>query len=678
MNSPLFKIEDLPKFTEIQPKHIEPALDELLKRARAQTDKLLAENTEYSWDNLILPLEVMDNEMERMWSPISHMNGVVNTPELRDAYTACLPKLSEYSTEMGQNKALFDALQQIQDNQDKLNLDSAQRKSLENSLKGFRLSGVDLSEEKKKQFAKISKELSTLTSKYSDNVLDATNAWVKEISEVVELAGLPDSAIEQAAEAAKQRDLSGWLLTLDFPSYYAVMTYADNQGLREEVYRAYSTRASDQGADSELDNSDIMVKILKLRQEKAALLGFSSYAELSLDTKMAESPEQVLDFLNELGEKSLPFAQQEIKELSEFAEKELGISNLEAWDIGYVSEKLKQQRYSISDEDLKPYFPVDNVLKGLFELVEKLYGVSIKQKHDVESWHEDVRFYEIFDENNALKARFYLDLYARQHKRGGAWMADFCGRFKENEKRQTPVAFMVCNSAPPAGGKPALFTHNEVITLFHEFGHGLHHMMTQVDYLDISGISGVEWDAVELPSQFMENWCWQREALDMFAAHYETGDKLPTELFDKMQAARHFQSAMGMVRQLEFSIFDMKIYSDPHLDSAEQIQAVLDKTREHIAVVVPPEFNRFQHGFSHIFAGGYAAGYYSYKWAEVLSADAFARFEEEGLFNPTVGKSFLSEILEMGGSRSAMESFKAFRGREPKVDALLKHSGLMV
>jgi len=675
MKSPLLNIKDLADYQAIKPEHIEPALDELLAEGRALTKKLLADNTEYSWENLILPLEISDNEMERMWSPISHMNGVVNTPELRDAYTACLPKLSEYSTEMGQNKELFLALQQVQDKQDTLGLDDAQRKSLENTLKGFRLSGVDLSDEKKKRYGEISTELSTLTSKYSDNVLDANNAWTKEITDVSALAGLPESAIEQAAEAAKQRDLTGWLLTLDFPSYYAVMTYADDQSLREEVYRAYSTRASDQG-DAKLDNSENMGKILQLRQEKAALLGFDSYADLSLDTKMADSPKQVLGFLDELAEKSLPFAKKEFKELSEFAKSELGMTDLQAWDIGYVSEKLKQQRYAISDEDLKPYFPVDKVLNGLFELVEKLYKVTIKQNTSVKSWHDDVRFFEIYDESKNLKARFYLDLYARQHKRGGAWMADFCSRFKMGNELQTPVAFMTCNSAPPAGGKPALFTHDEVITLFHEFGHGLHHMMTQVDYLDISGISGVEWDAVELPSQFMENWCWQREALDMFAAHYETGEKIPDALFDKMQAAQHFQTAMGMVRQLEFSIFDMRIHGEPSINSAQQIQAVLDKTREHIAVIIPPAFNRFQHGFSHIFAGGYAAGYYSYKWAEVLSADAFARFEEEGLFNQTVGESFLKEVLEVGGSRTAMESFKAFRGREPSVDALLKHSGL--
>ncbi len=676
MQSPLLKIKDLPDFTSIKADHIEPALDEVLKNNRALTEKLLEENTEYTWDNLIKPLEIADNELERLWSPVSHLNGVMNTPELRDAYNACLPKLSEYSTEMGQNKKLFEAIKQVQDKQEQLGLDSAQRKSLEDSIKGFRLSGVDLEEDKKQQYGEISKKLSTLTSNYSDNVLDATNAWVKQIKNEKALSGLPETALEQAAAAAKQRDLEGWALTLEFPSYFAVVTYADDRMLREEVYRAFTTRASDQGEDKKLDNSENMENILLLRQEKANLLGFDNFASLSLDTKMADTPKQVLDFLTELAEKSRPFAEKEYQELKEFAAEECEIDDLQAWDIAYVSEKLKQKRYSISDEDLKPYFPVDNVLDGLFQLVEKLYPVKIKQKQDQQSWHQDVRFYEIHDHSGELKARFYLDLYARQHKRGGAWMADFCSRFKSDDKLQTPVAFMTCNSAPPAGGKPALFTHDEVITLFHEFGHGLHHMMTQVDYLDISGISGVEWDAVELPSQFMENWCWQREALDMFAAHYKTGEKIPDELFDKMQAARHFQSAMGMVRQLEFSLFDMRMHMDTGIKTAQQIQKILDDTRKEVAVVIPPAFNRFQHGFSHIFAGGYAAGYYSYKWAEVLSADAFARFEEEGLFNEDVGNAFLTEILEVGGSRPAIESFKAFRGREPSVDALLRHSGL--
>lgn len=671
----------LPPFSHITADQLEPAMDEMLRRNRALSEKLLEDTDCYTWDNLIEPMAVADNQLSRLWSPTKHMNSVVNTPELRDAYNTCLPKLSAYHTEMGQNKALFVAIQQVQDKQDVLQLDAAQRKSLADNLKGFRRSGVDLADDKKQRFSEINQRLSRLSSQFSDHVLDATNAWTKVIDDVTELAGLPDTALDMAQAAAKQRDQTGWLLTLEFPSFYAVMTYADNRLLRETMYRAYTTRASDQAEDSSLDNSATMVEILQLRQEKAQLLGFDSFADFSLDVKMAQSPAEVIQFLSELATKSLPFAQQEYQQLEEFATQQLGLTDLQSWDVGYVSEKLKQSRYSISDEDLKPYFPVDAVLAGLFQLVERLYPITIEQKQGVDRWHEDVRFYEIYDAEGELKAQFYLDLYARQHKRGGAWMDDFCGRFRyhdeQGEQLQTPVAYMTCNSAPPSAGKPALFTHNEVITLFHEFGHGLHHMLTQVDYLDISGISGVEWDAVELPSQFMENWCWQREALDLFAAHYETGEKLPDALFDKMQAARHFQSAMGMVRQLEFALFDMRLHQQATINEVQQIQAILDATREEVAVVKPPSFNRFQHGFSHIFAGGYAAGYYSYKWAEVLSSDAFARFEEEGLFSRDVGHAFLTEILAVGGSRPAMASFEAFRGRKPTVDALLKHAGLL-
>ncbi|HHL18637.1 MAG TPA: M3 family peptidase, partial [Thiothrix sp.] len=645
MNNPLLTIEDLPPFSMLTADQLEPALDYMLQQNCALSKKLLADTSSYTWRNLIEPLEVADNKLRRLWSPMGHMNSVVNTPELRDAYNACLPKLTEYHTEMGQNNVLFAAIQQVKDKQDELQLDTAQRKSLEDSLKGFRRSGVDLPAAKRQRFSEVSQRLSTLSSAFSDNVLDATNAWTKHIDDAAALSGLPDTALEMAQGAAKQRGQTGWMLTLEFPSFHAVMTYADDRALREEVYRAFTTRASDQASNSDLDNSldnsANMVEILQLRQEKAQMLGFDSFADFSLDVKMAESPAQVIEFLSELAEKSLPFAQEEYQQLEKFAQKTVGITDLQAWDVGYVSEKLKQQRYRISDEDLKPYFPVDAVLAGLFQLVERLYPISIKQKEGIDCWHDDVRFYEIYTANGELKARFYLDLYARQHKRGGAWMNDFCSRFRyadaEGEQLQTPVAYMVCNSAAPVEGKPALLTHNEVITLFHEFGHGLHHMLTQVDYLDVSGISGVEWDAVELPSQFMENWCWQREALDLFAAHYVTGEKLPDALFDRMQAARHFQSAMGMVRQLEFSLFDMRLHQQNDIADAGQIQVLLDRIRDDVSVVKMPEFNRFQHGFSHIFAGGYAAGYYSYKWAEVLSSDAFSRFEEEGLFSSEVG-----------------------------------------
>ena len=666
----------LPEFSKVDPSNIQKTIKQLINKNKQLSKSLLSSSSDYNWDNLIHPLSMADDELQKLWSPVSHMNSVVNTPELRDAYNECLPLLTDYHTKMGQDRDLFTAIQAIQGNQIELGLDDAQKKVIENSLKSFHLSGVSLSKKKQHLFREINKKLSELSSAFADNVLDATNAWTKQIDDVAQLAGLSDASLDMMKQAAEQRELKGYLLTLEFPSYIAVTTYADDRALREEVYRAFVTRAAENSIHPEFDNSELMEDILQLRQEKAKLLGFDNFAALSLDRKMAESVEEVTDFLNQLADKSYPFALKEIQALVAFAQKEYGIDDFQAWDVAYVSEKLKLKLFDFSEEDLKPYFPVEQVIKGLFELVEKLYSVSIKQKQGVDTWHDDVRFYEIFNEQGELQAQFYFDLYARQHKRGGAWMDDYCGRFKYGGELQIPVAYMTCNSAPASGDKPALLTHNEVVTLFHEFGHGLHHMLTQVDYLDVSGINGVEWDAVELPSQFMENWCWQRETLDMFAVHYDTGEKLPDDLFNKMQTARHFQSAMGMVRQLEFSLFDIKIHQDTAIQSAQQIQTILDEVRKNVAVLKAPDFNRFQNSFSHIFAGGYAAGYYSYKWAEVLSADAFSRFEEEGLFNSKVSQDFLSEILMKGGSRPAMESFIVFRGRKPSVDALLRHSGL--
>ncbi|RVU85538.1 M3 family peptidase [Leucothrix sargassi] len=676
MKNYLLDTQTLPVFSKIQASDVVPALDQCLEENRALLQKLLQNDEQPTWDNFIHPMEVAENRLSRMFSPVSHMNSVVNTDELREAYNACLPKLSEFSAELGQNKAYFEAILSIQARQDELNLDAAQRKSLNDALKGFKRSGIDLDAEKQARYKEISQSLSSLTSRFSDNVLDATTAWTKLITDVTELDGLPQSALDAAAQSAAQRELSGWLITLEFPSFHAIMTYANDRALRETVYRAFTTRASDQAEDISFDNSQTMVEILKLRQEQAQLLGFNTYADFSIDVKMADTPKQVIDFLEELAGKSLPHAKKEFEELKRFAADELGLDDLQAWDVGYASDKLKLKLFDFNSEDIKPYFPADNVINGLFKLVESLYKITIKQNAGVDTWHKDVRFYDITNEQGELIAQFYFDLYSRQHKRGGAWMADYATRFKGDDGVQTPIAFMTCNSSSPTGDKPALFTHDEVITLFHEFGHGLHHMLTKVEYLDISGISGVEWDAVELPSQFMENWCWTREGLDLFAAHYETGEKIPDELFDKIKAAQHFQSAMGMVRQLEFSLFDLHIHMAESIDSAQDIQDILDETRKQVSVIPTPDFNRFQNGFSHIFAGGYAAGYYSYKWAEVLSADAFARFEEEGLFSEEVGKDFLEQILEQGGSRPAMESFKAFRGREPNVDALLRHSGL--
>lgn len=673
--NPLLDIGKLPLFSQIKPEHITPALDVVLQENRDWLAKTLASGSHFAWDSLIAPLNEAGNRLDRAWSPVSHLNAVVNTDELRKEYNANLPRLSDYHTELGQNEQLYNAIRFIREQDG--NLDSAQQKSLDDSLLSFKLSGVALPPEQKERFRAISQQLSQLNSRFSDNVLDATNAWGKHITDGTVLAGMPESSLEMAAQTAKQRDLEGWMLTLQFPSYIAVMTYTDDRELRAEMYRAYTTRASELGANPDWDNTQVMRDILRLRQEEAELLGYDNYAALSLATKMAESPREVLDFLQSLAKRAKPFAEIEFAEVQAFARSQLGLAEVQAWDVAYISEKMKQARFDFSEEDLKPYFPADRVISGLFALVEKLFGVRIEQQQaHIDLWHSDVRFYLVHDRTGTVQACFYLDLYARQHKRGGAWMSDFCGRFRRHDGLQIPVAFMTCNSSAPVGDKPALFTHDEVVTLFHEFGHGLHHMLTQVDYPDIAGINGVEWDAVELPSQFMENWCWERGVLDMIAAHWQTGEPLPEGLYQKMQAARHFQTAMATVRQLEFAVFDMRLHLDPQAAEPGRLETIQQQVRDEVAVIKPPAFNRMAHSFSHVFAGGYAAGYYSYKWAEVLSADAFARFEEEGLFDSGVGEAFLHEVLEVGGSRKAMESFTAFRGRKPTVDALLRHNGL--
>ena len=675
MDNPLLNLEGLPPFTRIRAEHVEPAIDQLLAESRALTEKLLAQEGPFSWHNLVEPLEIMEDRINRTWSPVSHLNSVLNSDELRQAYNACLPKLSDYGTEMGQNAALQAAYQSVYDNDS--SLDPAQRKLLENALRDFHLSGVDLPADKKQRFKEISQQLSSLTSKYSENVLDATNAWSKLLPDPEPLAGLPESALDLARQTAGQRGEQGWMLTLDFPSYLPLMTYADNRELRREVYEAFSTRASDQGPHAgQWDNSGVMEEILKLRHEQSRILGFDNYAERSLARKMAPDSERVLEFLNDLATRSRPQAEQELQELRDFAREHYGADNLQAWDIGYYGEKLRQHRYAITQEELKPYFPEDQVLNGMFAVVNRLYGIRISEVPEFESWHPDVRLFEIRDEAGHLQGQFYLDLHARQNKRGGAWMDECIVRMSTPNCDQIPVAYLVCNFSPPLGDKPALFTHDEVETLFHEFGHGLHHLLTRVDYPGVAGINGVAWDAVELPSQFMENWCWEREALDLFAAHYQSGEKLPQALYDKMMAAKNFQSAMQMVRQLEFSLFDFRLHREYDPALGGRIYLILEEVREQVAVIYPPAFNRFAHGFSHIFAGGYAAGYYSYKWAEVLSADAFSLFEERGIFDRKTGRAFLHNILEQGGSKDAMELFVAFRGREPQIDALLRHSGI--
>lgn len=677
MDNPLLSMRGLPPFSQIKPEHVEPAIDHVLAQCRAELDRLLDANQLYSWENLLQPLEEMEDWLNRVWSPVSHMNSVVNSESWRNAYNACLPKLSDYGTEMGQNERLYRAFESIANSEQFAQLSPAQRKAVENGLRDFRLSGVALSADDKARFKALVQELSTTGSKFSENVLDATDAWKEHVTDVASLDGLPSTALAMAKQAAEREKLDGWLLTLEFPCYLAVMTYATDRALRARMYEAYVTRASDQGQNgAKWDNTPLIERTLALRHEKARLLGYENYAEYSLATKMAASADQVVQFLRNLATKSLPYAKKDLDELRAFA-KEFGHSDpLEAWDVLYFSEKLREHRYSISDEALKPYFPEDRVLNGMFRLVDQIYGMRIDERVNVDTWHDDVRFFEIFDRNSQLRGQFYLDLYARPHKRGGAWMDDCMGRRRNAQGVQTPVAYLTCNFSPPAGSDPALLTHDEVLTLFHEFGHGLHHMLTQVDYLSVAGISGVPWDAVELPSQFMENWCWQREVVDMISGHYQTDVPLPDEMFKKMIDAKNFQAGMQMVRQLEFALFDFRLHAEYDPERGSNVLNLLAEVRSEVAVMHPPSFNRFPHSFSHIFAGGYAAGYYSYKWAEVLSSDAFAAFEENGIFDRETGLKFLTTILEQGGSRDPMELFIEFRGREPQIDALLRHSGI--
>ena len=678
MSNPLLEMTGLPPFSKIKPKDVEPAIDSLLKQNREQLQHLLSDTAQYSWDNLIQPLEEMDDRLDRVWSPVSHMNSVVNSDELREAYNACLPKLSDYGTELGQNEQLYRAYKNIADSSEYEQLDAAQKKIIDNALRDFHLSGVDLPADKKQRYKEIQQRLSSLTTRFEENLLDATHAWHKQITDESQLAGLPESARAMARQAAGDKQLDGWVFTLDFPSYYAIMSYADDRDLRSEMHEAYVTRASNQGPNAgQWDNSEVMEEILALRHELAGLLGFANYAERSLATKMAESPDQVLSFLHDLARRVKPVAEQDLEELAVFAREQHRLDKLEPWDIAYYSEKLRQYKYAISQEDLKPYFPESRVIPGMFEVVKRLYGIEITETDDVDTWHPNVRFYEIRDVQNNLRGQFYLDLYARAKKRGGAWMDDCRGRLRHhNGDLQTPVAYLTCNLTPPIGDDPALFTHDEVITLFHEFGHGLHHMLTQVDHIGVSGINGVAWDAVELPSQFMENWCWERDALDIITGHYQTGEPLPEDLYLKMYAAKNFQAGLRMVRQLEFSLFDFRLHLEYDPVQGGRIQQILDQVRDEVTVVKPAPYNRFQHGFAHIFAGGYAAGYYSYMWAEVLSADAFSLFEENGIFDRPTGTRFLNSVLEQGGTREPMELFVSFRGREPEIDALLRHNGI--
>ncbi len=677
LHNPLLEPEALPAFSHIQPQHIKPAIEQLISQNRRAIAELTAMPS-HDWDNLIKPLELMNDRLDRAWSPVRHLNSVKSSPELRDAYNDCLPLLSEYSTEVSQNQALYTGYRDIGSSAEFANLSPAQQKTITDALLHFRLGGVELEGDDRDRYQQLQKDLSELQSKFENNLLDSTQAWQYLTQDESELQGLPDYAIAMLRQLAEQKDLTGYRVTLDMPCYLAVITYADNRKLRKSIYEAYVTRASDQGITDKIwDNAANMLQIVAKRQEKAKILGFSNYTEYSLQTKMAVSVEQVVEFLNDMAKRSRPTAVEEVKERQAYAES-LGFEGeLEAWDYPYYSEKLKQHRYQISDEDLKPYFADLNVINGLFEIVARLYKIRIsKVETEVDRWDEAVGFYQIADQQGEVIGQFFLDLYARENKRGGAWMDECINRYCIDGKTQIPVAYLTCNLTPPIGNEPALFTHDEVITLFHEFGHGLHHMLTRIDVPEVAGINGVEWDAVELPSQFMENFCWEPEALSLFARHYQSHAPLPDELYQRMVAARNFQSALQMLRQIEFALFDIRLHQCAEVSSAAQIQSILDEVRREVSVVATPPINRFQNGFTHIFAGGYAAGYYSYKWAEVLSADAFAAFEEEGIFNPETGQRFLQCVLEQGGSRPAMESFCCFRGREPEIDALLRHSGI--
>ncbi|AGE20446.1 oligopeptidase A [Serratia marcescens] len=678
MTNPLLTPFSLPPFSAIRPEDIVPAVQSALADCRAAVERVVAQPGPFTWDNLCQPLAESDDRLSRIWSPIGHLNSVKNSPELRAAYEQALPLLSEYGTWVGQHEGLYQAYRSLKEGAAFEALSVPQRKAVDNALRDFELSGIGLSADKQQRYGEIVARLSELGSTYSNNVLDATMGWSKLITDEAELSGLPESALAQAQAMAQAKEQDGWLLTLDMPSYLPVLTYADNRALREEMYRAFATRASDQGPNAgKWDNSEVMAETLALRHELAQLLGFDTYADKSLATKMAESPEQVIGFLSDLAKRARPQAEQELAQLRAFAKQHYGVDELEAWDITYYGEKQKQHLFSISDEQLRPYFPEQRVVEGLFEVVKRIYGITAKERKDVETWHPDVRFFDLFAADGELRGSFYLDLYARENKRGGAWMDDCVGSLRKADGTlQKPVAYLTCNFNRPLGDQPALFTHNEVTTLFHEFGHGLHHMLTQIDTAGVSGINGVPWDAVELPSQFMENWCWEPEALAFISGHYQSGEPLPKEMLDKLLAAKNYQAALFILRQLEFGLFDFRMHFEYSPEKGAQILPTLAEVKKMVAVVPSPSWGRFPHAFSHIFAGGYAAGYYSYLWAEVLSADAYSRFEEEGIFNAETGKSFLDNILSRGGSEEPMALFKRFRGREPQLDAMLRHYGI--
>lgn len=678
--NPLLDFSDLPRFDLIQPEHVKPAITQLLADGRALVDRLTADSTPATWTDFAGALSDGLEGFGRAWGVVGHLHSVNDVPAWREAYNEMLPEVSRFYTELGQNLKLFDKYRALKQSPEYATLSAERRKIVDNEIRDFRLGGAELPEDQKPRFQAIMEELSQLSAKFSENILDATNAFAEIVTDEALLAGLPDYARDAAREAAEKAGVDGWKFTLHAPSYGPLMQYADNRELRARMYRAYATRAAeiDNGySKPEWDNGPIMKRLLELKAEDAAMLGFNNFAEVSLYTKMADTPTQVLDFLRDMAKKAKPFAEKDIAELKAFAKDELGLTDFQPWDAAYASEKLMQARYAFSEQEVKQYFTEPKVIAGLFKVIESLFTVKVKPDN-APVWHEDVRFYRIETPAGDLVGQFYMDLYARETKRGGAWMDEARSRKRAAGGIQKPIAYLNCNFARPVGGKPATFTHDEVITLFHETGHGLHHLLARGEELGVSGIHGVEWDAVELPSQFMENYCWEWDVLQGMTAHVDSGEPLPRALYDKMLAAKNFQSGMMTVRQLEFSIFDMRLHYEFNPAGEKTVMDLLDEVRREVAVLIPPEWHRFPNSFSHIFGGGYAAGYYSYKWAEVLSADCYAAFEEAGdPFDPVVGRRFLEEILSRGGERPALENFKAFRGRAPSPDALLRHSGMI-
>jgi oligopeptidase A len=671
MSNPLLDHSGLPRFAEIRPEHVAPAITQLLAEADLALEKVTSDEVPADYDAMSAVLDVATERLGSAWGAVAHLNHVADNPELRAAYNESLPRVTEFHTRLGADERLYAKYKAIANSPAAAKLNAARRQALSNAMRDFVLSGAELQGAARERYAQIQERQAALSQSYSEHVMDATDSFALYVTEQ-DLAGVPADSKEAARAAAEADGKPDYKLTLHFPSYFPVMQYGENRALRERLYTAYATRASELG-QPEHDNSAAMREILALRQEEAQLLGYRSFAEVSMVPKMADSPQQVLDFLRDLARRAHPYAEKDLAELREFASSELGLPDLQSWDLAFASEKLKEARYAFSDQEVKPYFTETKVLSGLFRIIETLFEVSIAPD-TAQVWNPTVRFFRI-ERQGKLVGQFYLDPYARTGKRPGAWMDDVRGRWARPEgSTQTPVAHLVCNFTPPADGKPALLTHDEVTTLFHEFGHGLQHMLTQVNDVGVAGISGVEWDAVELPSQFMENFCWEWEVLKHLTAHVDTGEALPRALYEKMLAAKNFQSGLQTLRQVEFSLFDMRLHAEP--GSEDHIQQVVDEVRREVAVFAPPAFNRFQHSFSHIFAGGYAAGYYSYKWAEVLSADAWSAFEETGTLNPETGRRYREAILESGGSRPAMESFKAFRGREPRIDALLRHQGM--